>query len=78
MAMLIGGYNVEEVRLPGLPCLQELLSDVEVYSPDGRCEGVKVADLPGARRGLVAAWVGGSVLACGGVNNTDSNNLCWR
>ena len=28
---------------------QDLLSDVEVYSPDGRCSGVKVADLPSPR-----------------------------
>jgi hypothetical protein len=30
------------------------------------------------RRGLIAAWVGGSVLACGGQNNTKENNLCWK
>jgi len=68
VALLIGGYNVEE----------DLLADVEVYSPDGRCGGVKVADLPSPRRGLVAAWVGGKVLACGGVNNTQQLNLCWQ
>ena len=28
---------------------QDLLSDVEVYSPDGRCGGVQVADLPSPR-----------------------------
>ena len=30
------------------------------------------------RRGLVAAWVGGRVLACGGVNSTQQLNLCWQ
>ena len=58
--------------------MQELLADVEVYSPGGKCQGVRVADLPGPRRGLVAAWVGGRVLACGGVNSTQELNLCWR
>lgn len=68
VAMLVGGYNVEE----------DLLSDVELYSPSGKCQGVRVADLPQARRGLVTAWVGGKVLACGGVNGTLGLNLCWQ
>jgi len=68
VAMIIGGYNVEE----------GLLSDVELYSTSGSCGNVKIAPIPAPRRGLIAAWVGGSVLACGGQNNTQENNLCWR
>ena len=56
MALLIGGYNVDEVGLKQLLQiriqkfdLQDLLADVEVYSPDGRCGGVRVADLPSPR-----------------------------
>ena len=59
VALLIGGYNVEEVafrtkRSLNSCCIQtlaaqDLLADVEVYSPDGRCGGVKVADLPSPR-----------------------------
>jgi len=68
VAMLIGGYNVDE----------GLLSDVELYSTSGSCANVKIAPIPAARRGLIAAWVGGSVLACGGQNNTVENNSCWK
>jgi hypothetical protein len=62
----------------GTAGVQELLSDVEVYSPGGGCASVRVADLPGPRRGLAAAWVGGKLIACGGVNNTQALNLCWQ
>ena len=30
-----------------------------------------------ARRGLISSWVGGSLLACGGYNNTALDNQCW-
>ena len=56
MALLIGGYNVDEVGLKQFGKIriqifdtQDLLADVEVYSPDGRCGGVNVADLPSPR-----------------------------
>ena len=56
MALLIGGYNVDEVGLKQFGKFriqifdtQDLLADVEVYSPDGRCGGVKVSDLPSPR-----------------------------
>ena len=39
------GKQLTEVGSPKFYA-QDHLSDVEVYSPDGRCSGVKVADLP--------------------------------
>ena len=67
MALLIGGYNVEEVgfkpyKLIGIFDTQDLLADVEVYSPDGRCGGVKVADLPSPRCFTQMCISGGTVM----------------
>ena len=39
VAMVVGGYNARE----------GLLADVEIYSARGKCEGVRVAPLPGPR-----------------------------
>ena len=46
--MVIGGYNVE----------QGLLSDVEIYSPTGKCSEMKVAPIPSPRSGYcnIKAW----------------------
>ena len=30
-----------------------------------------------SRRGLIASWVGGRLVVCGGRNNTDTENVCW-
>ena len=50
-----GGYNAAG----------GLLSSVELFSPSSDCSHLTVAPLPAPRRGLVAAWTGGAVLACG-------------
>lgn len=34
--------------------------------------------LPEPRKGLLAGWVGGAIIACGGHNQTDASNKCWR
>jgi len=68
LSLLIGGFNADEGEL----------SDVELYSPKGKCDSGKIAPLPSPRRGLVAAYIDGNIIACAGVNNTESLNECWR
>ncbi len=69
VAMVIGGWNLESGAI----------SDVEIIDPKpgSSCSSARIAALPSPRRGLVAEWVNGRVLACGGVNETASMNLCW-
>jgi hypothetical protein len=69
VAMVIGGWNLEN----------GVLADVEIIDPKpgSTCARAKIAPLPSPRRGLVAEWVNGRVLACGGVNETAETNKCW-
>ncbi len=69
IAMVIGGWNIRS----------SVLSHVELYDPreDSQCHRVRIAPIPSPRRGMVAAWTGGKVLVCGGVNETNSINKCW-
>ncbi|XP_071746818.1 uncharacterized protein [Lepeophtheirus salmonis] len=69
IAMLIGGWNPES----------GLLKNVEIYSPQQHpCSNINVAPLPAPRKGLVANWIDGSVIACGGYNQTAVLNVCWK
>ena len=69
VAMVIGGWNMRG----------GVLAHFEVIDPKpgSLCSRVEVAPLPSPRRGLVAEWVNGRVVACGGVNETAEANLCW-
>ena len=69
VAMVIGGWNMRS----------GVLAHVEVIDPKpgSLCSQADIAPLPSPRRGLVAEWVNGRVVACGGVNGTAETNLCW-
>eukprot|EP00094_Tigriopus_californicus_P007670 TCALIF_07386-PA protein Name:"Similar to Ivns1abp Influenza virus NS1A-binding protein homolog (Mus musculus)" AED:0.38 eAED:0.38 QI:0/0/0/0.33/1/1/3/0/1579 len=70
VAVLIGGWNPENGTL----------RDVEVFDANSSsdCANLKLAPLPQARRGLIAGWIDGRIIACGGHNNTQEHNLCWQ
>ena len=69
VAMVIGGWNMRS----------GVLAHVELIDakPGSLCSRADLAPLPSPRRGLVAEWVNGRVVACGGVNETAASNLCW-
>ena len=67
MAVLIGGWNKEF----------GMLDNVEIFDPIGNCRNFKMATLPRPRRGMIAEWIGGRILVCGGMNATeDDQDYC--